>query len=178
MGELDERINSLIDNIEKEFYAKKKEITDKLAVIEKKKRDEREKVRSDILLLKKDEAGLKAKLKELTADLETINSRLAKLKKQKLTDERKIQELAKIKKEYPKVVKDLTLYKEEHQELVKEKRQALYKTITDIIVDDGPLAILYAQMYQYGVRSEVSHLIEDPSIIWIPFPQLKKSIPK
>lgn len=59
------------------------------------------------------------------------------------------------------------------RELDSEKRNGLYKQITDIILDDGPLAIFYAQIHLYGVRSAVSDSIKSPSMIWIPFPQLK-----
>ncbi|GAK51447.1 ABC-type dipeptide transport system, periplasmic component [Candidatus Moduliflexus flocculans] len=58
-------------------------------------------------------------------------------------------------------------------ELDSDKRQALYRQIQEIILDDGPLAILYTQTYQHGVRSEVADRISFPSIIWVPFPILK-----
>jgi peptide/nickel transport system substrate-binding protein len=58
-------------------------------------------------------------------------------------------------------------------ELDPVKRAEMYKQITDIILDDGPFAILYTQVYQYGVRSEVAEFVRTRSMEWFPFPHLK-----
>lgn len=58
-------------------------------------------------------------------------------------------------------------------ELNPDKRQALYRQIQEIILDNGPLAILYTQTYQHGVRAEVADKIRFPELIWVPFPILK-----
>ena len=42
------------------------------------------------------------------------------------------------------------------QESDTAKRQALYDKITNIIVDDGPYAILYTPLHQYAVRADVA----------------------
>jgi peptide/nickel transport system substrate-binding protein len=59
------------------------------------------------------------------------------------------------------------------QELDTEKRKEMYTTITDTILDDGPYAILYFQLKQYGVRSEVRDLLGIPSAFTIGLPVLK-----
>ncbi len=58
-------------------------------------------------------------------------------------------------------------------ELDAEKRATLYKKITDIILDDGPFAFLYAQIKLYGIRSEISNLVGNPSFLVRGFPTLK-----
>lgn len=59
------------------------------------------------------------------------------------------------------------------QELDLEKRKDLYYTITEIILDDGPFAILYSPFKQYAVRAEVSGLLGTPSVLVISFPLLR-----
>ena len=59
------------------------------------------------------------------------------------------------------------------QELDTQKREALYKNITDIMLDDGPFAILYTPMRQYGVRAEIRDLVGIPSYLLGDFPPLK-----
>jgi peptide/nickel transport system substrate-binding protein len=59
------------------------------------------------------------------------------------------------------------------RELNPEKRATLYKQITEIILHDGPFAILFSKIHQYGVRSEVSDFIGNPSMVWITFPTIK-----
>jgi len=59
------------------------------------------------------------------------------------------------------------------QELDSERREELYKKITNIILDDGPHAILYSLLKQYGVRSEISHFVGAPSFLVTGFPTLK-----
>lgn len=49
------------------------------------------------------------------------------------------------------------------QELDKEKRKELYDEITNMILDDGPFAILFFPLKQYGVRSNVKNFIAPPS---------------
>lgn len=65
------------------------------------------------------------------------------------------------------------MVEEAARELDLEKRQALYNRITNIILDDGPFAILYTQTYQYGARSEVMDFIEPKTIEWVPFPEIR-----
>lgn len=48
------------------------------------------------------------------------------------------------------------------QELDQETRKELYQKITDIILDDGPYAPLYALLTQYAVRSEVNEFLGTP----------------
>jgi peptide/nickel transport system substrate-binding protein len=53
-----------------------------------------------------------------------------------------------------------------------EKRKELYQQITETILDDGPFAILYTPVKQYGVRLEVLDYVGVQSILaW--FPSLK-----
>jgi peptide/nickel transport system substrate-binding protein len=54
-----------------------------------------------------------------------------------------------------------------------EKREAIYKKITDIILDDGPFAILYVPKKQYGIRLEARDFIGIPSVIWSNFPTIR-----
>ena len=49
------------------------------------------------------------------------------------------------------------------QELDKEKRAQLYEQITNMILDDGPFAILFFPLKQYGARSTVKNFIAPPS---------------
>ena len=53
------------------------------------------------------------------------------------------------------------------------KRAALYKQVTEIILDEGPFALLFSKIHQYGVRLEVSAFIESPPMVWIFFPKLR-----
>ena len=59
------------------------------------------------------------------------------------------------------------------QELDPQKRAKLYKQITEIILHDGPFAILFTKIHQYGVRVEIADFIRNPSVLVSPFPQLK-----
>ena len=58
-------------------------------------------------------------------------------------------------------------------ELNREKRIAIYKKITDIILNDGPFVFLYSKIHQYGIRSEISDSIKKPAISWYYFPALR-----
>lgn len=55
-----------------------------------------------------------------------------------------------------------TLVKQADQELDQEKRAALYKQITDIILDDGPYAVLFSLLQQYAIRTEIADRIGPP----------------
>jgi peptide/nickel transport system substrate-binding protein len=59
------------------------------------------------------------------------------------------------------------------REIEPEKRADLYKQVTEIILYDGPFAILFSKIHQYGVHSEISRFIGNPSKVVIPFPKLK-----
>ena len=50
------------------------------------------------------------------------------------------------------------------RELDTAKRQALYDKITNIIVDDGPYAILYTPLHQYAVRTDVADFVVPSAI--------------
>lgn len=65
------------------------------------------------------------------------------------------------------------LVEEAAQELDLEKRAALYRQITEIILHDGPFAFLFTKVHQYAVRSEVMDALKNPQKVVIPFPQLK-----
>jgi peptide/nickel transport system substrate-binding protein len=54
-----------------------------------------------------------------------------------------------------------------------EKRKELYKTITDTVLEDGPFAILYTPIKQFGVRSDVRNFVEISAILWSYFPILE-----
>ena len=55
------------------------------------------------------------------------------------------------------------MVEEAAKELDTEKRAELYKKITEEILDDGPFAVLYFRVKQYGVRSNVKNFIAPPS---------------
>ena len=59
------------------------------------------------------------------------------------------------------------------QELDSEKRQELYEQITNIILDNGPVAVLYSPIRQYGVRAEIVDFVGTPSVSAVSFPTLK-----
>lgn len=65
------------------------------------------------------------------------------------------------------------LVKQAALEADNEKREAIYKKITDIILDDGPFAILYVPKKQYAIRLEARDFIGIPSVIWSNFPVLR-----
>ena len=56
----------------------------------------------------------------------------------------------------------VTLVEQADRELDPEKRAVLYKQITDIILDDGPYAVLFSPLRQYAIRSEISNFIGPP----------------
>lgn len=59
------------------------------------------------------------------------------------------------------------------QEFDPQKREELYKQITDILLDDGPYAILYSPFKQFGVHSEVRDFVGLPSMAAPFFPTLR-----
>lgn len=59
------------------------------------------------------------------------------------------------------------------QELDPKKREELYKQITEVILDDGPYAILYSPLKQFGVRFEVRDSVGLPSMAAPFFPTLR-----
>jgi len=120
---VEEKINSLIADVEQEFYEKKKQIIEQLSEIEKKKEEEHDKIKSKVSLLQAEEKKQKAKLKELIKELNLINSKLTRLKKRKITDEKKLEEYKKIQKEYPLILKSIDLYDEEKSDLVTSKKK-------------------------------------------------------
>ena len=66
-----------------------------------------------------------------------------------------------------------TLIEQAAQEFDSQKRVQLYHQITEIILDDGPYAILYSPIKQYGMRSELTGLIIPPTSMLFPFPPVK-----
>lgn len=59
------------------------------------------------------------------------------------------------------------------QELDPEKRAALYKQLTDIVLDNGPYALFASPIKQIAVRAEVELLVGPPPPILSSFPTLK-----
>jgi peptide/nickel transport system substrate-binding protein len=59
------------------------------------------------------------------------------------------------------------------RELDQEKREQLYKQITDTVLKEGPFLLLYTPIKQYGVRAEIRDFIQTSSILWSAFPELK-----
>lgn len=49
-------------------------------------------------------------------------------------------------------------------------RKALYQQITDMILVDGPYAILYQPIRQYAVRNEIADQIGEPNALYLDFP--------
>ncbi len=66
------------------------------------------------------------------------------------------------------------LVEEAAQELDQEKRAELYKKITDIILDDGPFAVIYFDLKPYAVRSNVKNFIAPPSFSDYDFTTMSK----
>lgn len=60
------------------------------------------------------------------------------------------------------------------QELDHEKRGEIYQKVTEMILDDGPFAILYYPLKQYAVRSNVKNFIGPPSFFLYDFTTLTK----
>ena len=54
-----------------------------------------------------------------------------------------------------------------------EKRAALYTQITDIILDDGPYAVMFSSLRQYAIRSGLADFIGPPP----PFPADLRTVP-
>jgi peptide/nickel transport system substrate-binding protein len=54
------------------------------------------------------------------------------------------------------------------------KRKDMYKKLTDIILDDGPFAVLYYPVKQYGVRKEVKNFVPPQSFFLFDFTTLRK----
>ncbi len=50
-------------------------------------------------------------------------------------------------------------------ELDMKKRKELYHRITDIVLEDGPYAILYSPLKQYAFRSDVQEYLGTPSLL-------------
>lgn len=59
------------------------------------------------------------------------------------------------------------------QELDPQKRAELYQQISEIILYDGPFAILFTKMHQYAVRTDIMDFVKNPTMVVVPFPQLK-----
>jgi peptide/nickel transport system substrate-binding protein len=59
------------------------------------------------------------------------------------------------------------------QELDNEKRKQLYQQITETMLYDGPTAILYSPIKQYGISSDIMDWIGIPSFVFGGFPMLK-----
>jgi peptide/nickel transport system substrate-binding protein len=55
----------------------------------------------------------------------------------------------------------------------RERREAIYKQVTDTVLEDGPFVLLYTPIKQYGVRSEVKNFVGTSTILWSFFPKLK-----
>lgn len=54
------------------------------------------------------------------------------------------------------------LIEQADRELDSEKRATLYKQITDIILNDGPYAVMFSMLRQYALRSEVADFVGPP----------------
>ena len=54
------------------------------------------------------------------------------------------------------------LVEQADRELDIDKRAALYKQITDIILDDGPYAVMFSILRQYAIRTEVADRVGPP----------------
>lgn len=65
------------------------------------------------------------------------------------------------------------LVEEASQELDPDKREAMYQEITNIVLDDGPYAVLYTSEKQFAVRMEARDFIGIPSIMFGGFPSLR-----
>lgn len=52
-------------------------------------------------------------------------------------------------------------------------REDLYTQITNIILDDGPYAVLFSPLQQYGVRFEANDALDLPSVFQTGFPMLR-----
>lgn len=59
------------------------------------------------------------------------------------------------------------------QEADETKREAIYKEVSDILLENGPFVILYAPKHQYGIRVDARDLIEIPALIWVSFPVVR-----
>ena len=59
------------------------------------------------------------------------------------------------------------------RETDRKKREELYAKITDTILDDGPVAILFTPIHQYAIRSDVRALLNTRPITWSLIPELK-----
>lgn len=55
----------------------------------------------------------------------------------------------------------------------RKKREELYATMTNAILDDGPVAILFSPFHQYALRSDVMPLLNIRPISWSIIPELK-----
>ena len=58
------------------------------------------------------------------------------------------------------------------QELDVETRSKLYRQLTDIILHDGPFAVLYSPFKQYAVRTEIIEFLGTPPLLVTGFPPL------
>ena len=52
------------------------------------------------------------------------------------------------------------------------KRELMYQKITNIILEDGPFAILYEPKKQYGIQFDARESIGIPSVLWVNFPTI------
>ena len=66
--------------------------------------------------------------------------------------------------ETSKLVEQAALEEDQH------KRELMYKEITNIILDDGPFAILYVAKKLYGIQFDARDSIGIPSVLWVNFP--------
>ena len=66
------------------------------------------------------------------------------------------------------------LVEEGAQELDPVKRAAIYEKISEIILHDGPYAILYSSIAQYGVRASIRNFIASPTFFLFDFSKLQK----
>jgi peptide/nickel transport system substrate-binding protein len=65
------------------------------------------------------------------------------------------------------------LVEEAARELDYEKRKSLYRQITDIILDDGPYAILFGYNKQYAIHLDARDHIGLPSVVQSGFPPIR-----
>ena len=65
------------------------------------------------------------------------------------------------------------LVEQAERELDAAKREELYKEVVDIVLDDGPYAILFTPLKQYAVRLEVQDLLGVPSPLMSGLPTIR-----
>ena len=66
-----------------------------------------------------------------------------------------------------------TLVEQATREMDEQKREAMYRQITDTILDDGPYAVLHTPFIRYAVRFELRDFLGIPSPYLTGFPRIK-----